>query len=122
MRSSVQLEKSADRRTGGPGFVYLIAQGAGSAIKIGSTRDPVSRIKELQTGSSETLLLQRVICFRSRSEATECEKQLHEKFAHYRKCGEWFLSHDDIWVAFAGLGACCGADFECAYDLGKGAR
>ena len=44
-----------------PCFVYLIAEGEDGPLKIGKATDPVKRLREMQTGNSRRLRVERVI-------------------------------------------------------------
>ncbi|GEL75182.1 GIY-YIG nuclease family protein [Myxococcus virescens] len=65
--------------------VYFIQAGEMGPIKIGSSRNPATRLLELQTGNPEPLFL----CATSPG-GVEAEQQLHEDFASLRMTGEWF--------------------------------
>ena len=77
-------------------MIYFIA--AGKHIKIGYSVDPVSRLKELQTGNPLKLSIRATIqngCFKT-------ETGLHEMFEHLRKKGEWFRYTDELlWFTHA---------------------
>ena len=70
-------------------FVYLIQHGYGG-IKIGVSKDPKKRCKQLQTGNQKKLRVIATFSFKSKSEALIVEELLHRKFAQYRMNGEWF--------------------------------
>jgi hypothetical protein len=68
-------------------FVYLIQSLENSYYKIGISKHPKKRIKELQTGNSSELKLVEVY----QSEfANQIEKTLQRRYSHLRKEGEWF--------------------------------
>ena len=76
-------------------FVYLISEtrnnGQSSGpVKIGFARDPVSRLKSLQTGSSRPLVLLLTIGPMSPNQAENVERLLHRKFRRWFIRGEWF--------------------------------
>ena len=73
-------------------YIYLIK--SDTSYKIGISKNPYKRIKELQTGNSLNLELISIFetCF-----ANKLEKTLHRTFEHLHDRGEWFfLSPDDI--------------------------
>jgi len=67
------------------GYVYFIQGQCGGAIKIGYSVCPEKRLKELQTGYPDTLVILLMI---PGSEATE--HTLHREFSASRLQGEWF--------------------------------
>jgi hypothetical protein len=68
-------------------FVYLIQSLENSYYKIGISKNPNRRIKELQTGNSSLLKL--VETYQSEF-AEKIERTLQRRYAHLRKEGEWF--------------------------------
>jgi hypothetical protein len=64
--------------------VYAI-EGAMGHVKIGTTTDLSSRVRELQTGSPVTLRVL-AVCPGDRA----LEAALHRAYARYRVSGEWF--------------------------------
>ena len=87
-------------------FVYFIENQAGH-VKIGWSKDPVKRLKTLQTGSSDPLALVYAAGFVDEAEARHCEGVLHCRLAARRVYGEWFMAEgldyerliDDVSVA-----------------------
>jgi hypothetical protein len=72
-------------------LVYFI-RGAGGAIKIGFTQQPLKgRLKCIQNGSPVRL---EVLAVRPASQ--ECERAYHRRYARHRLHGEWFKPHPDI--------------------------
>jgi hypothetical protein len=71
--------------------VYFIQDMHTGAIKIGSARFPEVRLKELQTGTSAELRLLSAV-----PGGQALERDLHERFAHLRIRGEWFLNSPEI--------------------------
>jgi hypothetical protein len=69
--------------------VYFIK--SGEFVKIGKTRDPRQRLRELQTGNPQRL---RILCVVPGGE--EVEKEIHRKFNHLRQGGEWFTHAQEI--------------------------
>lgn len=72
-------------------FVYFIENQAGH-VKIGWSKDPVKRLKTLQTGSSDPLTLVYVAGFIDVADARCCERELHHWLAARRVYGEWFMA------------------------------
>jgi hypothetical protein len=66
--------------------VYLI-KSEGSTYKIGTSKNPEKRRKQLQTGNQEELEL--ISTFESKF-PTLLEKTLHNKYQHLKTNGEWF--------------------------------
>jgi hypothetical protein len=73
-----------------PAYVYIIKRAGDGCIKIGVARNPKKRLKQLQTGSNVELFIVGCFPYKSRMEAFEMERQLHERFAIFRQEGEWF--------------------------------
>ena len=71
--------------TKSPGFVYLLT--CKGVYKIGVAKNPLRRLKALQTGSSAKITLVHVIYS---PDAFKLEKYFHRLFAHKRMEGEWF--------------------------------
>lgn len=68
-----------------PGFVYFIQGENGGAIKIGFSKNPDSRLRELQTSYPDML---KILCLVPGS--YKAEKEYHENFKDIRLNGEWF--------------------------------
>jgi predicted GIY-YIG superfamily endonuclease len=68
-------------------YVYLIQSLEDSTYKIGVSKHPNKRIKELQTGNSSELKL--VESFQS-EHAHQVERALQRRYVHLNKEGEWF--------------------------------
>ena len=69
-------------------YLYCIGSSNGM-IKYGYSKDPASRLRSLQTGSSDELVLLESVCVGDR-DVRACERELHREFAVYRTRGEWF--------------------------------
>ena len=65
-------------------LIYFITDGLG-AVKIGSSEDPLGRLRALQTGSSLLLEL-----FGVMPGEAKMERGIHAFFAYLRQHGEWF--------------------------------
>ena len=74
------------------GFVYFVQGESGGAVKIGFSKNPEIRIKELQTGYPDTL---KILCLIPGNEQTE--KRFHKQFDNYRLNGEWFEPVQDVF-------------------------
>lgn len=68
-------------------YIYLIQSLENSHYKIGISKNPRRRIKELQTGNSSELRL--VETYQSEY-AEKIERTLHRRYSHLHKEGEWF--------------------------------
>lgn len=68
-------------------YVYLAKQESDNVYKIGCSKDPQKRVKQLQTGSSDKIEL--VSKFRSKY-AHKVEKTLHRLHNTENVSGEWF--------------------------------
>ncbi|MHA2183072.1 MAG: GIY-YIG nuclease family protein [Promethearchaeota archaeon] len=67
--------------------IYLIQSTETGRYKIGVSKNPHKRIKQLQTGSSEELNL--INSFESEY-YNKIEKGLHSTYSHLSVIGEWF--------------------------------
>jgi translation elongation factor P/translation initiation factor 5A len=67
--------------------VYLIKSEDTGYFKIGVSKHPNKRIKELQTGNSSVLS---IVTTYSSDNAYKIEKTLHRRYSYLRKDGEWF--------------------------------
>lgn len=78
--------------------IYVIAYDEAGPVKIGYSADPSRRVRQLQTGQANKLVLyysQDV----SRDEARKIEKMIHETNGYLRGRGEWFnMSVEDAIV------------------------
>jgi len=66
--------------------VYLI-RGNDGKYKIGIAKNPTQRIKQLQTGNSDKLVI--IETYQSEN-ASKIETALHNHYGHLRNEGEWF--------------------------------
>lgn len=60
-------------------------------VKIGRSKNPKSRLKDMQSGNAHKLKIIEV--FKNRG---HCESALHEQFKHLRVRGEWFEYSEEI--------------------------
>lgn len=68
-------------------FIYLIQSLEEGYYKIGISKHPQKRLKELQTGNSSELKL--IETYQS-DYANQIETALHNRYHHMNKEGEWF--------------------------------
>jgi hypothetical protein len=78
-------------------YVYLIKSLEDSRYKIGVSRDPFQRIKNLQTGNSSELKL--VNSYKTLF-ANIIEKTLQRRYSHLNKKGEWFEMSVENEISF----------------------
>ena len=74
--------------TRGPCSVYIISDG--TSIKVGISKDPPARIRQLQTAQSRTLRLLGQYEVPTRVKAKNIEARVHRKFKNQLIRGEWF--------------------------------
>lgn len=67
------------------GYVYFIGDPAAQTIKIGYSKNPWARVKDLQTGRDDKLS---VVATVRTTDVSEC--RIHDLFAEERQGGEWF--------------------------------
>jgi len=79
-------------------FLYCIADNNGS-VKFGFSKDPERRVRSLQTGCAEELVLLESISVPEHS-VREYERLLHAEFAHLRCRGEWFAIRPEDAVSY----------------------
>lgn len=72
-------------------MIYFIRNIVSGNLKIGFSDTPSKRLKDLQTGSADKLVLIKTI-----PGDKELEVRLHEQFAHCRLDGEWFKPADEV--------------------------
>lgn len=70
-------------------YVYFINDGHGHT-KIGVSYNPQNRLRQCQTGNPYELKIEKLEEYSSYEEAFKREKELHNKFKHYKLYGEWF--------------------------------
>lgn len=70
-------------------WVYFIQGVDGGPIKIGRTKDPEKRLRDLQVASPVKLVIRRTFF----TERDSDEKDLHSAFSVLRLHGEWFAPH-----------------------------
>ena len=67
--------------------IYVIVNENNNSFKIGCSKNPQKRIKQLQTGNSDVLTL---FYERSTNYYSKIERLLHIDYQNYRLEGEWF--------------------------------
>jgi hypothetical protein len=87
------LKSKPNEQNSDVGYVYCIANANKTAIKIGWTKNPEKRVKDLQTGNSEKLTILHYI-----PGSKYLEKSLHIKYKMYQTSAknEWFEYNEDI--------------------------
>jgi len=88
-RSYIQSSTTDAQPLGGSDDVYFVK--SGGYVKIGVSNDIPRRMKDLQTGSAETLEL-----LHTESGSFDREAELHQQFDAYRVNGEWFQLSNEI--------------------------
>lgn len=78
-------------------YVYLIKSKESQLYKIGIATNPHKRIKNLQTGNSEKLI---ILYTYKTINYNNVEKALHNRFCYINKEGEWFKFDNDIEFNF----------------------
>lgn len=77
-------------------LVYFIADPIKNVVKIGFSKNPKRRLKQLQTSNSNMLILLGYL-----NGNKETEKFYHKLFGKYRLSGEWFhLDKDNVIVDY----------------------
>lgn len=84
-------------------YVYFLrANGKPKRLKIGKAKDPMARLKTLQTGCPFQIVFAGVLKCKDDAHAMRVEKAFHAYFAMHRQQGEWFNCTDEIlanmWV------------------------
>lgn len=72
-------------------MIYFIQEGNKGPVKIGYAIDPKARLKQLQTGNSEKLLILKVI-----PGDEQRESKIHGSLEQFRKRGEWFFTTKEV--------------------------
>ena len=74
-------------------LLYVIRQSGTNYCKIGISKDPKKRLREMQTSSPTKLKLSLVV--ETKKNAIKLERSLHKAFHKQRANGEWFLDISD---------------------------
>ena len=80
-------------------YLYCISNDSG-LCKFGYSRDPQSRLRNLQTGNSDCLRLVDSVLVEDSSNVRLLERLLHREFAHLRVRGEWFACSSEQGSSF----------------------
>jgi hypothetical protein len=80
--------------------VYFIEARGRDLVKIGCADDAEKRLRTLQTGSPDALVLAGVY---HTDDAVEFERRLHRKYRHLWERGEWFRIDDEMREAMGRL-------------------
>ena len=79
-------------------YIYMILDETRSCVKIGVSKHPEKRIKQLQTGSPNPLKLVQTFQM-DKSKVYQIEKDCHREMRSvFRKRGEWF-HNINLWQA-----------------------
>lgn len=78
-------------------FVYAIQNTATGSIKLGISRDPLARLKHLQTACENEL---RLVGVRDAKNHFADERALHQMNSDRRLLGEWFSCEDRLGAMF----------------------
>lgn len=77
-----------------PSYIYVIAASSEGPVKIGFSKEPEKRLRQLQTGHSEPLHL--FYKEEVNDAARLMEKAVHDTIGYKRARGEWFnVTADD---------------------------
>lgn len=79
-------------------YTYFVQGEQGGNIKIGVSKDPDRRVRDMQTGSPERLVLLGTL-------GEDQEQELHARFTHLRQHGEWFSPAPEL-VSFLTRSGC----------------
>ncbi len=77
--------------TDGKSYVYFFINSKNKYCKIGYSKNPVLRLKEVQVGCPVELMIAGIIEGDKHS-----EKDIHDVFGRYRTHGEWFQLRGDL--------------------------
>lgn len=91
-------EKPTEPKEPARSWVYFIKSKKSGLIKIGRSINPDKRFNAIRTMSPDELVL-----LGSIPEKVMTESELHKKFSHLRKHGEWFEGDDELWDFIDGL-------------------
>jgi hypothetical protein len=87
----------AVRRLNQIGAVYFLQGRVTGLIKIGFSKDPCGRARDIAAEASEPMNLLKICHGRNRDH----EAALHRHFAHHRELGEWFRPGPDLLAFIA---------------------
>lgn len=95
---AAKREKPTEPKEPARSWVYFIKSKKSGLIKIGRSINPDKRFNAIRTMSPDELVL-----LGSIPEKVMTESELHKKFSHLRKHGEWFEGDDELWDFIDGL-------------------
>ena len=72
-------------------YIYFVQAGEKGPVKVGLSKNPMSRVKQLQTSNPHTLKLLGII-----PGDRETEEMIHDKFEDHRLEGEWFEPTNEL--------------------------
>lgn len=84
-RQPVREDGAEGGKTPSSNYVYYLGTTDSDVVKVGISRNPWSRVRDLQTGSSSEFVL-----FATMKTETRTEFAIHEFFKSTRTKGEWF--------------------------------
>lgn len=93
---SKSLKKYGEKELKGD-QIYVISTEDGTRSKVGVSKHPEKRLKELQTGSPSKLEL-KFSTFTGKYKAYDIEKMIHALFDDTRTTGEWFFSTSETII------------------------
>lgn len=76
-------------------YVYAIRETESGRVKLGISRDPIKRLKTMQTGNSQELEL---VAYRKANNKYNDEKALHDRHKDKRVRGEWFEGDVNVFI------------------------
>lgn len=88
---SIECEKRFNQKEITPVHLYLILNESENTLKIGRSKNPEKRIKQLQCATGDKLILLKVANSMGKN-----EMDTHKKFNHLRLNAEWFKNDDSI--------------------------
>lgn len=89
------------------GWVYVIIDSLHRMnvgyVKIGVTLNPLSWLKQLQTGNPKKLYIDKMYFLPNRASADYVERRMHELLESFRCSGEWFVCEPDMYEKINGF-------------------
>lgn len=70
------------------GYIYALRNELTKQIKVGTTKNPDKRKRDLETAAG--MLLQTIYLGKTTGDAYKLESLIHKKLSEYRTIGEWF--------------------------------
>jgi len=70
-------------------YLYAIGPNDNGPIKIGFSKNPIQRIKTLQTAHPSPLVIHKMVAFET-DKIRLVEKSIHQSLSYKKKKGEWF--------------------------------